>query len=224
MEIDFSFCIITDNSIAACKRISQIIESIRMQNIPNYEIIVIGGEDNKFRGNMHDVKKIHFNESIKPRWLTKKKNDIVKLCKYENVVMMHDYFILHHSWYFHYKEFLSENEYDVCCNPILMINGVREYTDWVSWDYPGIPKHSSLPYHDWTKTSGQYISGGYFLVKKKFLMENPFNENLIGGQQEDVEWSKRIRNKAKIICNPKSYCKHNKTHRNQHVDLWRKLL
>ena len=61
-EINFSFCIITDNSLEACKRISQIISTIREQNIPNYEVIVIGGLGNKFSGNMENVIKVDFKE------------------------------------------------------------------------------------------------------------------------------------------------------------------
>ena len=208
----------------AYQRMAETIKSIRDMNIPEYEIFIIGGEGNKFTGNLKNVTKVDFDESIKRAWITKKKNDVIKLCKYENVVMMHDYFVFHSNWYTHYDRFLKDNSYDICCNPIIMINGIRDYTDWVTWDFPGLEKQTVLPYHDWTKTKGQYISGGYFIVRKQFMIENPLNEELVAGDEEDIEWSKRVRDEAKIICNPSSYVRHNKPHRNQTISFWDKLL
>lgn len=223
-DVDFSFCIITDNSIEACARISTIVKTIRNLNIPNYEILIIGGEGSKFSGNMEDIQKYDFNEEEKSRWITKKKNDIVKHCKYQNVVLMHDYFAFHPSWYRNYKKFFNIHDYDVCCNPILMRNGMREFTDWVTLDHPERGMHVSLPYNDWGCTKWQYISGGYFIVKKDFFLENPLNEDLVAGQGEDVEWSQRIREHAKIICNPSSYVMHIKEHRNEKIHIWSRLL
>ena len=223
-EIPFSFCIVTDNSDEAVRRIDEIIDSIRLMRIPEYEILIIGGSGDKITRKGENIKKIDFDESIKPAWLTKKKNEIAKHCKYENIVMLHDYFIFHFSWYFYYKKFLNKYEYDICCNPILMIDGRRDYTDWLTWDHPTIGQQISLPYSEWQYAKNQYVSGGYFLVKKQFLIDNPFDERLAAGDPEDVEWSLRVRDKAKIICNPYSYCKQTKEHRNLRVDLWDRLL
>ena len=223
-DIPFSFCIITDNSDEAAQRIDQIIDSIRLLRIPEYEVIVIGGTGNKITKTGDNIKKIDFDESIKTAWLTKKKNEVVKHCRYENVVMFHDYFTFHFSWYLYYKKFFNKYDYDICCNPIMMADERRDFTDWVTWDHPTIGQHIALPYSDWSNTKNQYISGGYFLVKKKFLEENPFNEDYAAGDAEDVEWSLRVRDKAKIICNPYSYCKHLKEHRNMRVSVWLRLL
>ena len=222
--IDFSFCIITDNSLQACERIVKIVKSIRNLNIPNYEILVIGGQGSKFSGNLDDLTKIDFHEGIKKGWITKKKNDVAKLAKYDNIVILHDYFAFHPSWYKNYEKFLKKHDYDVCCNPILMRNGMREFTDWVTWDHPQRGQHISLPYDNWDCTKWQYISGGYFLVRKNFFMKNPLDEDLIAGQAEDVEWSLRIREHAKIICNSSSYVIHVKEHRNEKIHIWDRLL
>ena len=224
MNQPFSFCIITDNSLEACQRISMIITTIRNLQIPEYEILIIGGEGSKFQGNLSDVKKIDFDETVKRAWITKKKNDVVKLCKYENVVMFHDYFVFHPNWYQHYNKFLTANEYDICCNPILMQNGIRDYTDWINWDAPGLNKQTALPYDCLDYTKNQYISGGYFVIRKSFLIDNPFDEDLVAGDEEDVEWSLRVREKAKILFNSGAYVAHNKWHRNLTINLWDKLL
>ena len=228
MELDFSFCIVTDNSTEACKRISEIVKSIRALEIPNYEIIAIGGDKNRFSGNLDDFRKINFDESITSGWITKKKNDVAKLCKYDNLVMLHDYFVFHKNWYKGYKKIYDDFvSCDVCSNPVFMIDGRREFTDWVTLDYPDHGLHYSLNYNDWNQTKYQYISGGYFIVKKQFMLDNPFSESLTAHQAEDVEWSKRIRSKAKIICNPYSYVKHNKEHRNLEIppdEIWKRLI
>ena len=223
-DIPFSFCIITGNDDAAGHRIDTIIDTIRLMRVPEFEVIIIGGEGVLHTRTGDNIKKIDFDESVKEMpWLTKKKNEVIKHCKHENVVMLHDYFKFHFSWYFYYKKFFNKYDYDICCNPILMLDHRRDPTDWVTWDHPA-GRHIALPYSDWSHTKNQYISGGYFIVKKKFLEENPFNEEYTSGDGEDVEWSLRVRDKAKIICNPYSYCQHIKPHRNQRVALWDVLL
>ena len=174
---------------------------------------------------MDDVRKIDFDESVKIGWITKKKNDVVKLAKYENLVIMHDYFIFHEFWYKGYiKIFEKFNNCDLCLNPVCMQDGRREYTDWVTWDHPRFGRHASLNYNDEIHTKHQYFSGGYFVVKKSFFLENPLNEELTSHQSEDVEWSLRIRDHAKVIFNPFSYNKHNKKHRNQNIDFWNRMV
>jgi GT2 family glycosyltransferase len=104
-----------------------------------------------------------------------------------------------------------------------MIDGRRDYTDWTTYDHPLLGKQCPLPYLDWSCTKYQYINGGYFLVKKNFFINNPLDENLVSHGEEDVEWSLRVRDGAKIICNPRSYVCHIKKHRNLGVQIWSKI-
>ncbi len=225
-DLDFSFCIITDNSHAACLRIVDIVKSIRNLQIPNYEILVIGGEIDQFESERGDFKKINFDESQKPGWITKKKNVIAEIAKYENLVIMHDYFVFHRNWYKGYLKVYDQfMNCDVCCNPIYMIDDRRDPTDWMTWYNPNTNDYQqALNYNDLSMIKHQYISGGYFLVKKQFFIENPLDETLTAHEQEDVEWSMRIRDKAKIYCNPFSYVKHNKEHRNLRINIWSRLI
>ena len=68
-KIDFSFGIITSQN--SSNNLNIIIDSIRRQKIPNYEIIIVGSIENKFG---EDVKIVEFDESIKPGWITKKEH------------------------------------------------------------------------------------------------------------------------------------------------------
>ena len=89
-DIQWTFGIITVYEDK--QRLQEIIESIRNLNIPEYEILFVGGGDSS-EIDGEDIRKIYFDESIKERWITKKKNILVKEAKYENIVLMHDYHI-----------------------------------------------------------------------------------------------------------------------------------
>jgi hypothetical protein len=219
--VDFSFCIITDGSPAAQDRILDTIESIQNLQIENYEILCIGGmhefDISKIDWDMiKNFKRFYFDESVKPGWITKKKNEIARLAKYENLVLFHDYYIFDREWYNGYNRINDQTGglWHVSSNPVVMINGQRDYTDWVTYDHPKFGIHWTIDYNNWNLTEYQYISGGYFVVKKEFFLENLFDENMIAGQEEDVEWSKRVRTRGTIICNPYSIVRQTKKHRN----------
>lgn len=204
--MNFSFCITTDYS--NLNQLNEVIESIHNLNIPNYEINVIGGRDSHEENR---VSYIYFNENERPGWVTRKKNILAKYSKYDNLVYLHDYYLFDSQWYKSFVEF--GNDWDICSNQQLLITGQRHFTDWVVWDDPIFPRYSSLPYDEWTRTQYMYMSGGYFLVKKHVVLDNPFNEDLLHGQAEDVEWSLRVRNKYVMKCNGNAIVRHNKWHR-----------
>lgn len=203
----FTFAITTDYSNS--QRIDQIIESIRNLEIPYYEILVIGESIRHVRNS--DTRFIFFEDSKYPGWITRKKNILVKESQYENIVIFHDYYIFDPNWYINYVTF--DNDWEICSNAQHLITGKRHFTDWVVWDSPIYPRFHSLDYSDWSHTKYMYISGGYMLVKKHVVLEQPFNENLCWGQAEDVEWSLRVRDKYTMKCNGNSLVVHNKKHR-----------
>jgi len=198
--MEFSFGIIT----ASSKQVLKIIESIESMSIPKekYEIIVVGGE-NKY-DNFSKVVHIPFDENSKPMWITRKKNEITKNAKYENIVYLHDYFFFDPMWY---KEFLVfGNDWDVCMNSI-MNDGAR-YRDWCFFpgflqNFPATQKKKDelfgggcflLPYGVLNKHlyKYMYISGGYWVSKKRIMTKYPLDESLLWGQGEDVKWCKEI--------------------------------
>jgi hypothetical protein len=74
-EIPFTFGIITVYEDKA--RLQEIILSIRNLNIPDYEIIFVGGGDSSGIDG-EDIRIIDFDENQKPKWITRKKNIIVQ--------------------------------------------------------------------------------------------------------------------------------------------------
>lgn len=199
----FSFGILTlyENT----EQIQGVIDSIKALDIPEYEILLIGPKNDQFEN------AIEFDETQKQGWITRKKNVLVDSAKYNNVVVMHDYYTFDKDWYKNFVEF--GDEWDVCSNAQLLINGNRHFTDWVTWDSPIFPRYTAMAYDDWSHTRCMYQSGGYMIVKKDFYKKFPMNEEMTWGTAEDVEWSLRMRTSAKWKCNGKSIVKHNKVHR-----------
>lgn len=207
-DIDWTFGIITVYEDK--DRLQQIIESIRALEIPNYEILFVGGGDSEgIEG--ADIRKIDFDETVKDKWITRKKNIIAQEAKYDNIVLMHDYHIFHPDWYRNFVAFGTD--WDICSCPQYLITGSRNPMDWSLWDKPGFGRAWSLNYNDWSQTQYMYISGGFFMVKRHVLLEEPLNEDLVWNQEEDVEWSYRVRNKYVMKCNGNSPVYHNKWHR-----------
>lgn len=199
------------------EKVDSSITTIEDLRIPNYEIIVVGGKRKK---PIPNVTFLEFNESRKG-WLTKKKNDAAKIAKYENLCICHDYFAFDYEWYSGWLKRNSEiDNWQIASNQIKLINGVRDWADWISWDHPKVPQGHGISYYDQENTDRQFIAGHYFIVKRKFFLDNLLNEKLAQNDQEDVEWSLRVRNKAKITFNPYSIVRHLKNHR--HLRLWRK--
>jgi hypothetical protein len=215
--MNFSFIICTSNPNS--ERIETSIKTIEELKIPEYEIIIVGGQ--RANNNASLARYISFDEVTTPGWITRKKNLAAKQSKFENLVIMHDYFSFDYDWYKHWVEFSKETNWDIASNRILGINNQRIHTDWTTYDHPVYPQGFPLPYDDWTNTKNQYISGGYFLVKRHIFIEYPLNENLTWNEEEDVDWSLRIRNKFKIVCNGKSTVRHTKWH--SHLYCWNKL-
>jgi len=259
--MDFSFGIITtaqDNEHSLNWRDNMLcmFDSIRMQGIPNYEIIVVGGpfvdsgrhskklhaqpdiihipfddkivdeilekEDNLFMksgtlmdkaGVRHEkktnfVKGTNVRESfpgIKSGWITKKKNLITQNAKYENIVFLHDYHMFMPDWYRGFLKFGTD--WDVCMNKIENFWGHR-FRDWVSWDSPTHGKRVLVDYNDNTFIKNCYISGSYWVAKKKFMEKYPLDEQYLWGQGEDLEWSFRIRDFFDYKMNKFSTVKH----------------
>ena len=209
MDIQWTFGIVTGYQDG--ERLKNIIDNIISLNIPEFEILIIGGNRGDFYVDYPQVKLIDFDESQKPLWITKKKNIIANLAMYENMVIMHDYHIFDKDWYVNFKSFGTD--WDICSCPQYLITGARNPMDWSLWDKPGHGRAWSLDYDDWSQTQYMYVSGGFFIVKKHVMIEEPLDESFGWNEAEDVEWSLRIRDKYVMKCNKNSIVRHNKWHR-----------
>lgn len=203
--MDFTFGIITNG----CENIIDIIKSIENENIPNYEIIIVGGNKIKRKNVIH----LDFNENVKPGWITKKKNIITEKSSYDNIVYMHDYVYLLPEWYSGQLKF-GEN-FEIQMNKIFNADGNR-FRDWILWiddaknvlsDYDYEEYRNLLPYDILHLSKMMYISGAYWIAKKHVMEKHKLNEKLCWGQGEDVEWSIRVRNEFNFKMNENSSVK-----------------
>jgi hypothetical protein len=199
------------------ERVKRVIESIVNQNISEYEIIIVGGENNYQNSN---IRHFYFNENDGN--FTAKKNSITRHAKYDNIVYTHDYVEFLDGWYDGFLKF--GDDWDICMNTFLNSDDSR-FRDWCAWDDPdicingdnlkiendnivgGSDQRIVLVPYDYKKTNHMYISGTYWIAKKKVMLEEPLNEDLNWGEAEDVEWSHRVRNKYKYVMNPYSKIK-----------------
>ncbi len=177
----WSFCIITGGGPS--EALNNLIESIRSQKIPNYEIVIVGGNEIK----AEDIRHFTFDDSLRKGWITRKKNIAMQQAKYENLCIMHDYLYLMEGWYEGYNS--HGYDWQVSVTQILNLDLTR-YRDWCVVDHPGIGM-AVIPYD--TRSDFMYISGAYWCAKKSFMDQYPLNERLLWGEGEDIEWSKRVR-------------------------------
>ena len=204
-----TFGIVTSGSPESQGMIDRVVESIERENIPEYEILVIGN----YRGSPNDrVRVLPFDESVKPKWITRKKNIVTEQAKYENVVYMHDYVALEPGWYEGWERF---GDFSVAMNPIVNSDGSR-YRDWTLWAFDVGPSLSAiggkgptylLPYEETSLSKYMYFSGAYWVAKKDVMTTFPLDERLSWGEGEDVEWSKRVRGKHDFSINTRSRVK-----------------
>lgn len=202
----FTFGIITSGK--SDESLNLVIDSIEQQNIPEYQILIVGNSS-VCRNN---TSVIPFSEHVREAWITRKKNLITLNSAYENIVYTHDYVLFEPGWYEGYLKF--GEDFKVCMNKFVNPDYSR-FRDWVIWphnynfmDDIVLPNRECLIPYDMTHLSKyQYISGTYWVAKKDLMLEFPLDENLCWGQGEDVEWSKKVRQKYNFSMNPYSTVK-----------------
>ena len=199
--MDFTFGIITGGNNDTM--INEIIDSIENENIPNYEILIVGNCSIERK----NTKILNFDESLKKAWITKKKNLITKESKFENIVYFHDYIKLMEGWY--QGQLTSGNNFKIRIDKIINNNGER-FRDWCIWPLNGnqmddiIGRDCLIPYDMTHLSKYMYISGSYWVAKKDVMLEFPLDESLSWGEGEDVLWSKQVREKYKFNMNTNS--------------------
>jgi len=220
-----SFCITTSGTNDY--GVQQVIDSIRALHIPNYEVIYCGGLTTSIPQS-DTVKHLPFDESVKAhvilhghpgRWTTRKKNLSVAAARYDIVVVIHDYIVFHPNWWEAFQAFGTH--WDICVHQCLLSNGVRA-DGWRVDRHPMLPRWAMVPYDMEDLVQYMGLQGNYNVVKRDRWLETPLNEDILWGEEEEMEWSRRIVPKSHIRCNPKcivQYTKPRPDDANHSVDL-----
>lgn len=205
--------------------LDKVVTSIEEQNIPNYEIIFVGDRemvDDAYLNHSVDFSSgyrfLDFDETLKPGWITKKKNMLAWSATKDYTVLIHDYVSFDRGWYDAWKNYSTYPKPDWLSETVgLGMNMVRTDTghrsaDWLISPYfmelvgehapefydilraaaphENHPKYvCGLPYDCHKLRRLQYISGAFIFGMTSFLKNNPQNEELLWGQAEDVDWS-----------------------------------
>ena len=184
--MNWSFIICTDGR-NNCHFHPYIINSIKKQNIPEYEIIFVVEDDptNPFDVIGDKMKTIRV-KTFKEAQITLKKNIGAHVAKYENLCFMHDYLFLSENWYQSFDIF--GYDWNVCTSKIF--SGNNRYWDWCVYKHP-VLGHTKVDY-DMEATKYHYAPGNFFCVKRRFFLNNLLNPELCWDEGEDIEWSRRI--------------------------------
>lgn len=199
-----SFCVTTNGENKY--NVDRVINNIKLLKIHNYEIIVVGGEVPTFQPT-DTIRHIPFDETSKPRWITKKKNIAVQNANYDICVIIHDYIIFENSWY---EEFIRfGTDWDICVHQCLSMKGNR--TDgWRVHHYPGLPQYCMVPYDIHELIPFMAIQGNYICIKRGHYLKYPLSELMVNRDPEEMEWSARIVSKSIIKCNPNCIIRYGK--------------
>lgn len=189
-DIDsWTFGIITGGT--RFEEVKAFVKSVRTQKVSNYEIIISG----KWEENLgKDVKVLDQSKAASKGHITKMKNEICKLAKYENILIVHDRVILDKNWHKGIK--LYGNAFELLAFPQLDAQGKRA-GDWLTSGDPFYRvtyKFGMLEYDDWDRFV--FVPGTATAIKKSLWKDNRWNENVFWNQAEDVELSLRLEKKG----------------------------
>lgn len=169
-------------------------------------------------------------------WLPQKKNLLAKIAKYDILCIVHDYYLFDENWYDGIKEAIAtkrhyNDNWDLLNVFVQRLEDGERGPDWVvnpfyMKRFLDDPKNSDIEQelrqlyptenhpmyvvglspHETRLKSIQYVSGGYIMCRKDVLSNVKFNEDLMPGQAEDIEWFERVKEAGYILSfNPFSH-------------------
>ena len=105
--------------------LNRLIKSIYDNQIPQFEIIVVGQNSSAFNSSAFDShpKLLNLTKILKTLDSFEKKNLIIQNAKYDIIVVCHDYLLFDPNWYKGMVKF--GNNFQVLINPIVNANGQR---------------------------------------------------------------------------------------------------
>mgnify|MGYP001061687220 CR=1 FL=1 len=129
-------------------------------------------------------------------WITKKKNLLVQSLTSDNIVIVHDRYIVPQDFLKNLREFGAD--FDVIA-PGQTRNGLR-FPDWTATSAEwATDKTYLLPYN--VGSPFVYINGGAIIAKRQVLVQNGWNDLLFWDQCEDIELTRRLEGQGIIARN-----------------------
>lgn len=217
MKISFGIPIAPDYEKSTLQTLVTSID-YALQTADDYEILICGEYKKNVKSRNDKIRHIPFDETMRTKWITKKKNTIVNEAKFSNLCILHDYYKLGPAWYEGLVRYncMHEDKWDVLCSQIYTLEDERhsdwlvnqKYMDQLLKTFPELeaelllaaPTENNgarwvcgLPYKEKDLGHIQYVSGGYILAKTKIFQEIPFDEQYVWGEAaEDIIWSEAV--------------------------------
>lgn len=181
----WSFGIITNGS--KIDQINKLIKSIEEQKIPEYEIIICGPHPKS--GNLKILEDIKNTDTRAP--INRKKNKIISNCSFENIVILHDRFIIPKNWYSNMVKY--GNYFEILQMPNKDLEG-RNVNDWPTFrgDPHGIKFRINKGNDFGVFSKEVYIPGGSYIGKKWIFQKFKLNNLLHWDELEDVIFSRLL--------------------------------
>jgi hypothetical protein len=172
----YSFCIISGGH--RHQKLRQVINSIRRQQIPTYEIIVAGHAENR-----DDITYIAMVEAAKNGKISLLRNTAAEHSNYEFIVFLDDDIILTPTWFVEILKIAPTT--DLTATRLLNLDGTRHW----DWTTVGGPKGQVLLDYE-ERDSFLYLPGGIIVVKAYVWETIRWDSSLGYGQGEDVMFSR----------------------------------
>lgn len=201
--MNISFIIITNNNKK--EELSLQIESIKHLNIPNYEIILAGIIDQKYKNQNH-IKYIEDEFNAKRGSLGGMRNNACSLASYDNLVISDDDMLFCEDWYINFQK-INQN-FDIITPRVKLPDGTR------FWDHACYmsPEKGHIMLNPEEKDDYLYMSGGQsWVIKKQVWAKIKWDEEFLiykmkslddyhrGIHNEDTDFALRCRKAGFII-------------------------
>lgn len=167
------------------KSIRRLLSSIVSQNIPEYQIVIVGKHDGALPDGALYIKTPDLAESGA---ICKMRNIGIKASKGDPVVLLDDDVEFSDGWYGKIKRRL-DGEFDIASCAVLTPTGERWYDwAWASREDLNCPTRKA----DYAETGGNmYIGGCFMMIRRHVFNKVKFNENLMNRQRDDIEFCHR---------------------------------
>lgn len=200
-----SFCIPTNG-----KRVEKTLKTIQsiknnMKNDP-YEIILCGAIDNFKNVLLDKVILLDKTEEANNKKVASLRNEAAKLSKYNFICWADDDIVLAEDWLEKFKNYNSNNGWEVLSNKILNPDGTRH------WDRAYLSPHFLVDYETPEMNAMLYQTSGFMLMKKKIFNSIKWPDKALvhSDEPEDVVFSNILKmNRVGLYFNKEATVWHN---------------
>ena len=176
-NLDISFIIITNGNRDGL--LNTVIEGIKYQNIPNYEIVIVG--NSKIKNNFPEVNYIEAGDLADEGLLGAMRTVACAKARYDNMVVSDDDMMLSSNWY---EELQKAEDFDILTTQVRNPDGTR-FWDHTCFRSPTFG-HIVMEKEECDEKY-MYMSGGQsWIMKKRVFEKAKWNEDFSTGYRANM--------------------------------------